>query len=104
MADRNFDVELAKSWEKEVRQELNAVSSLLIRVESECQTDPAEDDAILVDIQEKGQMMADATKELEKQFNDAMNALSKIIVEWTKAIEEGLSKMKEWASGFHLGG
>ena len=104
MADRQFDVALAKSWEKEVRQELNAVSSLLGRVESECQSDPAEDDTILLDIQEKGQMMSNATKELSKQFNAAMDALTKIIAQWSKAIEEGLSKMKEWASGFNLGG
>lgn len=103
MADREFDVAMAKAWETEVNNELQAVSGLLVRVGTVCQSDPVEDDRILKEIYETGEKIINATGELKRQFDETIEAMNKIINEVEKSIREGLEKLGEFASTFHLG-
>ncbi len=103
MADREFDIAMAKAWETEVNNELQAVSGLLIRVGTVCQCDPVEDDEIMKKIYETGEKINNATEELKRQFDETIEAMNKIINEVEKSIREGLEKLGEFASSFHLG-
>ena len=46
--DRYFDEAKAKAWVMEVENELAQVNGLLQKVAQECQTQPYEDDTIMV--------------------------------------------------------
>ena len=103
MADTQFDVAMAKAWENEVRQELQAVDNLLIRVGRVLQSDPVEDDTVLKNIYETGEKMDNAARDLGKQFEATMDALTKIIAKVESIVQESLDKLAQFKSGFHLG-
>lgn len=102
MADTQFDSAMAKAWEAEVRQELQAVDNLLIRVANACEEDPAEDDTLLNGIYDTGIKMEEEARKLGKRFEDTMQALSEIIKVVEQAVQDGMDKLRDFSGQLHL--
>lgn len=93
----SFKVESAKQWRKDVEAELEQVNAVLKLVKEEVETQPYEDDTIMVGLKKTGEALGKSFEILNKNFMKAVAGITDIAAEWTKTISKILSSLSEAA-------
>ena len=75
----SFKVEQAKQWKADVEHEVEETNKVLEQVAIEVQTQPYEDDTIMVGLKNTGEALASAFKALAGNFKITINALDPIV-------------------------
>lgn len=93
----SFKVESAKQWKRDVEAEFKRVDELLKLVSEELQTQPYEDDTIMLGLKKTGEIMAESFEVLSKNFTKAVAGVDDIVIEWTRTIAKILEALAEAA-------
>lgn len=93
----SFKMESAKQWQKNVEEEFKRVNELLKLVAEELQTQPFEDDTIMMGLKKTGEALAEAFETLNKNFMSAVAGLSDIMAEWSRTLTKILEAIADAA-------
>lgn len=94
----DIDVTKAKSWKKDVDQELAEVKKLLKDVAKACDDNPADDD-ILMAIQDTGRFLDEKWNGLCNGFEESMGFIDKTINEIERSIKNSVERFENFKSG-----
>ena len=96
-AELSFKMESAKQWQKNVEEEFKRVDELLKLVAEELNTQPYEDDTIMMGLKKTGEALAEAFQTLSQNFMNAVAGLSDIMAEWSRTLTKILEAIAEAA-------
>ena len=93
----SFRMARAEQWKADVEREVDRVNKLLDLVAKELQTQPYEDDTIMMGLKKTGDALESAFNTLNQNFSNAINGLDDIMAEWSKTLNKILNDLAEAA-------
>lgn len=91
----SYKVERANQWKEDVEAEIEQVTAILKMVGEEVETQPYEDDTIMVGLKEMGHALQVTFDTLNKNFTEAVSRITEITDEWKKTISNILAALAE---------
>jgi cytochrome c556 len=98
MADISIDEAKAKMWIDDVNAELDAVETILHKVNNSLATPVGEDDSIMEGISKVGEAMESAWTEMCRQFKEAQAKLPEVVNKIVKAAQDVIDNANELKS------
>ena len=97
-AELSFKVAEAKHWKEDVTAEIEAVNLVLKNVATEVETEPYEDDTIMMGLKSAGEALKASFELLNSNFVKAVSGIDPIISNWNNMIQNLLQGLSETVS------